>query len=106
MTSRGEVELSVIGKNFFFVFFNYFIILTIFGVISNFFSFWQKFQDSLKDFTTIAFTLANSLQRLQPFYTNLVILQGLGLFPLRLLEIGSILLYPVYRLGAKTPRGA
>jgi len=38
------------------------------------------------------------------FYVNFIILQGLGLFPFRLLEIGSVSLYPIYLMGAKTPR--
>lgn len=104
MTSQGEIELSVISKNFFFVFFNYFIIFTILGTASNFYSFLQKFRDNLKDFTKVAYTLAKLLQGFQPFYTNLILLQGLGLFPLRLLEFGSVFLYPIYKMGAKTPR--
>ncbi len=31
-------------------------------------------------------------------------LQGFGLFPFKLLQFGSVLLYPFYRMGAKTPR--
>lgn len=105
MTSQGDVELSVISKNFFFVFFNYFIVFTVLGTFSNFYNLFKQFQDSLKDTTKIAYTLAQSLQGLLPFYTNLVILQGIGLFPFRLLEFGSVILYPIYRIGAKTPRG-
>lgn len=105
MSSLGEIELSVISKNFFFVFFNYFIIFTVLGTFSNFYNFWQNFQDSLKDTTKVAYTLARSLQGLLAFYNNLVILQGLGLFPFRLLEFGSVILYPIYRMGCKTPRG-
>ena len=105
MISQGEVELSVISKNFFFTFFNYFIVFTVLGTASNFYIFFDKFQNSIKDTTWIANQLATSLQSLLTFYTNLVILQGIGLFPFRLLEIGSVLLYPIYRMGAKTPRG-
>lgn len=105
MTSQGDVELSIIDKNFFFVFFNYFIIFTVLGTFSNFYKFFQQFQDSLKDTTRIAYTLARSLTGLQAFYTNLIVLQGVGLFPFRLLEIGSVIMYPIYRMGAKTPRG-
>lgn len=104
MMSQSDIELSVISKNFFFVFFNYFVIFTILGTASNFSVFWTKVGDSIKDTTWIANQLAQSLQSLLPFYTNLIILQGVGLFPFRLLEIGSVSLYPLYRYGSKTPR--
>ena len=105
MTSQGDVELSVISKNFFFTFFNFFIIFTVLGTASNFFKFFKEFGDSLKDTTRIAWTLAQSLDTLLSFYVNFIILQGLGLFPLRLLEIGSVAMYPISLIGAKTPRG-
>lgn len=104
MTSQSEVELSVISKNFFFVFFNFFVIFTILGTASNFYSLLKEFGDTLKDTSRIAWTLAESLANFQGFYVNFLILQGLGLFPFRLLEIGAVFLYPIYRLGAKTPR--
>jgi len=102
MTSQGDIELSVISKNFFFTFFNFFVIFTVLGTASNFL---QDIGDSLKDTTRIAYTLAQSLQSLLPFYTNFIILQGIGLFPFRLLEFGSVALYPLNLMGAKTPRG-
>jgi len=105
MISQGEVELSVISKNFFFTFFNFFIVFTILGTASSFYDFSKKFNDSLKDLPKIANTLAISLGSLLDFYTNFIILQGLGLFPLRLLEFGSVVLYPISLIGAKTPRG-
>lgn len=49
--------------------------------------------------------LALSIQALRSFYVNYIILQGLGLFPFRLLEVGSVMLYPIGLIGAKTPRG-
>lgn len=105
MTSQGDVDLSVISKNFFFVFFNYFIVFTLLGTISNFYDIWGRFEDTFKDTTQVAYWLAGSLQGLTPFYTNLIILQGVGLFPFRLLEFGSVALYPLFRMGCKTPRG-
>ena len=45
-----------------------------------------------------------ALQRLSEFYVNFIILQGLGLFPFRLLQVGAVSMYPVFRIGAKTPR--
>ena len=103
MTSQGDVELSVISKNFFFTFFNFFVVFTILGVVSNFLN--GNFDKPLKDVDNVAQNLAKSLARMLNFYLNYIILQGLGLFPLRLLEIGSMSLYPISLIGAKTPRG-
>ena len=99
--SQSDVELSVISKNFFFTFFNVFVVFTVFGTASQI---WPVLQDSLKDATKIAYNLATSLQKLGIFYTNFIMLQGIGLFPMRLLEFGSVSLYPIMLWGAKTPR--
>ncbi|KAL5117204.1 hypothetical protein ACEQ8H_004893 [Pleosporales sp. CAS-2024a] len=104
MISQGDVELSVISKNFFFVFFNFFILFTILGTASGFVARWSKFAERLSSATEIAYALAQSLSDLLGFYTNYIILQGFGLFPLRLLEVGALSLYPIYLIGAKTPR--
>ncbi|KAL8840449.1 MAG: hypothetical protein Q9170_001325 [Blastenia crenularia] len=105
MLSQGEVEMSLISKNFFFTFFNLFVLFTIFGTASISYA---KFSDTLagasKDASEIARKLATSLQDLDYFYINLIILQALGLFPFRLLEFGSVALYPITLIGAKTPR--
>lgn len=103
--SQGEVELSVISKNFFFSFFNYFVVFTTLGTIANVWQIFDRFQDTIKDTTWLANQLARSLSGLTSFYTNLIILQGIGLFPFRLLEFGSVFLYPFYRWASKTPRG-
>jgi len=106
MLSQSAVEMSVISKNFFFTFFNLFIVFTLLGTGSLAFDdYKQKFGESLKDTRQIAFLLAQSLQGLAQFYINLIILQGLGLFPFRLLEFGSVAMYPIGLIGAKTPRG-
>jgi hypothetical protein len=105
--SKGDIELSSISKNFFFTFFNFFVVFMVLGTASTYLSiagFFEKFGDALKDFRTVAYTLALSLQALLSFYVNFIILQGIGLFPFRLLEMGSVSLYPIYRMGAKTPR--
>lgn len=105
MISQGDVELSIISKNFFFTFFNFFVVFTILGTASGVLDMWKRLGGNLSNARDFADALASSLQRLLMFYTNFIILQGLGLFPLRLMEFGSIALYPVYRIGAKTPRG-
>jgi hypothetical protein len=105
MISQGDVELSVISKNFFFVFFNFFILFTILGTASGLVARWSQWAEKLTSATQIAYALAQSLSDLLGFYTNFIILQGFGLFPLRLMEFGALSLYPVYLIGAKTPRG-
>lgn len=105
MISQGDVELSVISKNFFFTFFNFFFVFTILGTGSSFLAVLESFGEKLHDASAIANTLAKSLAKLLGFYTNFIILQGLGLFPLRLLEFGALTLYPINLMGAKTPRG-
>ncbi|KAF2499317.1 DUF221-domain-containing protein [Lophium mytilinum] len=104
MISQGDVELSVISKNFFFTFFNFFVIFTALGTASGVLDMFERFGENLKDTTNLANALAVSLQKLLLFYVDFIILQGFGLFPLRLLEIGALTLYPINRIGAKTPR--
>nr|POE63168.1 calcium permeable stress-gated cation channel 1 [Quercus suber] len=105
MASQGDIELSTISKNFFFTFFNFFVVFMFLGTASKFYQLFDEFGEVLKDFKSIGTTLAKSLGDQINFYVNFIILQGVGLFPFRLLEIGSVFLYPIYRLGAKTPRG-
>ncbi|KAF2266335.1 DUF221-domain-containing protein [Lojkania enalia] len=104
MISQGDVELSVISKNFFFTFFNFFVVFTILGTASGFLDLLERFGKQLSSTTSIAYALAESLGRLISFYINFIILQGLGLFPLRLMEFGALTLYPINLIGAKTPR--
>ncbi|KAJ5032320.1 uncharacterized protein L3040_008927 [Drepanopeziza brunnea f. sp. 'multigermtubi'] len=101
MISQGDVELSVISKNFFFTFFNVFLVFTAFGSAAKFL---PVLQDSLKDTTKLAYKLASSVQTLAVFYTNFILLQGVGLLPFRLLEFGSVTLYPILLMCSKTPR--
>ena len=101
MISQSEVELSVISKNFFFTFFNIFFVFTAFGTATNI---WGTISNSLTDSTFLAYKIASSLESLGALYTNFILLQGIGLFPVRLLEFGSVSLFPIMKLGAKTPR--
>lgn len=101
--SQGDVELSAISKNFFFVFFNIFVVYAVSGSAALA-DFWQIIRDSLSDTNTIAARIAESIQSLSNFYLNFIMLQAFGLFPFKLLQFGSIALYPFYRMGAKTPR--
>ncbi|KAK8049629.1 hypothetical protein PG994_011359 [Apiospora phragmitis] len=100
--SQGDVELSVVSKNFFFTFFNVFLVFTITGSASTF---WSSLRNAVnQDAGTIARNLATSIASLIDFYISFIMLQSFGLMPFRLLQFGSVTLYPIYRMGAKTPR--
>ena len=105
MIAQGDIEMSIISKNYFFTFFNLFVVFTIFGTVSNIFEARDLLGEQLRDLSQISWVLAKALKGLAPFYMNLIVLQGLGLFPFRLLEFGAVSLYPVFLFGAKTPRG-
>ena len=104
--SQGDVEMSVISKNFFFTFFNLFVSFTIFGTASNAFTDFNSIKDRFDEVRAggIMYILAKGLGDLSTFYTNLIILQAVGLSPFRLLEFGSVSLYPIGLMGSKTPR--
>ncbi|KAM7200205.1 DUF221 domain containing protein [Naviculisporaceae sp. PSN 640] len=101
MISRADVELSLISKNFFFIFFNVFLMFTVFGTVG---SIADVIRDSFKDTTYLASTLAGAIVRLGDFYTNLIVLNSIGILPFRLLQAGSVFTYPYYKFFAKTPR--
>ena len=74
MISQSDVELSVISKNFFFTFFNVFLVFTIFGSASKF---WPVLQDTPNlSATKIAYTVATAVKGLGNFYTNFILLQS------------------------------
>ncbi|ODQ81711.1 hypothetical protein BABINDRAFT_170398 [Babjeviella inositovora NRRL Y-12698] len=96
--SKGDVELSTIAKNFFYIFFNLFLVFTLAGTASNYWSL-------LSDTTQIAYQLAQSIKKMSLFYANLILLQGVGMFPFRLLQAGDIFLFNANRLfRCSTPR--
>ncbi|KAF2433451.1 DUF221-domain-containing protein [Tothia fuscella] len=99
MISQGDVELSIISKNFIFLFFNFFLVFTALGTAAL----------APEDFGNeppreTANRLAKNIEDIRGFYVNYIVLQGLGLFPFRLLEFGSVFMYPITLIGAKTPR--
>lgn len=101
MVSQGDVELSLISKNFFFVFFNTFFV---FAVSRTGFDFWFALRDFLSDTSKIPAVIAADVESMSVFYANFIILQGIGLMPFRILEVGSVFLYPIYRALSSTPR--
>ncbi|KAH0491056.1 hypothetical protein TgHK011_002501 [Trichoderma gracile] len=101
MISHGDVELSLISKNFFFTFFNTFFV---FAVSKTGVDFWSVLQDFLRDTSKIPRAIAADVEELSVFYISFIILQGIGLMPFRILEVGSVFLFPINRFLAKTPR--
>ncbi|KAF3985367.1 hypothetical protein FT663_05330 [Candidozyma haemuli var. vulneris] len=102
--SSSEVELSALSKNFFFVFFILFVVFTITGTLWDFFT-------SIGDTTKFASQLASSLKKLSLFYADLILLQGLAMFPVRLLQVGDFFilnivgkLFLLRDMFLKTPR--
>lgn len=92
-TSHGDEELSSVSKNFFYIFVNLFLVFTLFGTAT------------LVDTTQLAYQLASSLHKLGLFYVDLIILQGIGIFPYKLLLLGNLLKFPFGSLfWCKTPR--
>lgn len=84
-SSNSDIELSTLLKNFFYIFFNFFLLFIITGTIWDYLSF-------IRDTTKIPFELARSLKKKSLFYIDLILLQGLGMFPIRLLQIGDVVL--------------
>lgn len=96
-TSHSDEELSAVSKNFFYIFVNLFLVFTLFGTVS--------LSDTLNDTTKIAYALAKSLSDLSSFYIDLIILQGIGMFPYKLMLLGNLLKFPIGNLfWCKTPR--
>lgn len=86
--SNSDVELSTLSKNFFFIYFNLFVVFIITG------TFWD-YISSISDTTKLAYQLAVSLKKLSLFYVDLILLQGLAMFPVKLLQIGDFVILNV-----------
>lgn len=84
----SEVELSTLLKNFFFIFFILFLVFTITGTLWDYFT-------SIGDTTRFASQLASSLRKLSLFYVDLILLQGLAMFPVKLLQVGDFVILNV-----------
>ncbi|KAK1970050.1 DUF221-domain-containing protein [Colletotrichum sublineola] len=104
MISKGDVELSIVSKNFFFTFFNIFVVFATSNAAFTVSNLIKQIKDVWSSPATLTNTIASQIRELAVFYTNFIMLQGVGLFPFRLLQVGSVVLYPIYRMGAKTPR--
>lgn len=101
MISRGDVELSVISKNFFFTFFNIFLVFAVSGSTTQFLPVLWGALDKTHELPQL---IARSIMNISDFYVSFIVLQGVGLMPFRLLEPGGIALHAWCRLTARTPR--
>jgi len=101
MVSRGQIELSVISKNFFFTFFNIFFVFAVSGSTTQFIPVLWGALDNTHELPKL---IARSIMNIGDFYISFIVLQGVGLIPFRLLEPGGVALYVWGRLTAKTPR--
>ncbi|GMM31900.1 Csc1 protein [Martiniozyma asiatica (nom. inval.)] len=100
LPSKGDVELNVIKKNFLYIFFNLFLVFTLFGTLSS-------YKALLTDTTKIAPLLATSIKSLSLFYIDLILLQGLTMFPFKLLQIGDLFILfwkCIFNYKFRTPR--
>ncbi|CCD25992.2 Csc1p NDAI_0G02170 [Naumovozyma dairenensis CBS 421] len=97
LVSYSEEEISLVSKNFFYIFVNLFLVFTLAGTASNYWGY-------LSDTTKIAYQLATSVKEMSLFYVDLIILQGIGMFPFKLLLAGSLIGFPLVKIQAKTPR--
>lgn len=97
LVSHSEEEISLVSKNFFYIFVNLFLVFTLAGTASNYWGY-------LSDTTKIAYQLATSVKEFALFYVDLIILQGIGMFPFKLLLVGSLIGFPFIKSQAKTPR--
>lgn len=97
LVSYSEEEVSLVSKNFFYIFVNLFLVFTLAGTASNYWGY-------LSDTTKIAYQLATSVKEFSLFYVDLIILQGIGMFPFKLLLVGSMIGFPFVKRKSKTPR--
>lgn len=95
--SYSDEEISLVSKNFFYIFVNLFLVFTLAGTASNYWAY-------LSDTTKIAYQLATSVKEFSLFYVDLIIFQGIGMFPFKLLLAGSLIGFPLVKIQAKTPR--
>ncbi|GAA5802516.1 hypothetical protein HPULCUR_007982 [Helicostylum pulchrum] len=98
-TTRSESEESCFAKQFFFLFANVLLFITVASTL------FKSKSDIFEDPTKIANIFASKLPEVAPFYINYAVLQGMMLCPIQLLQIGPILVQHFYKTFlCKTPR--
>ncbi|KAK9716732.1 hypothetical protein K7432_006700 [Basidiobolus ranarum] len=96
--SRSLTEMAVLKKYFLFQLIN---VLLIFTVASTFFSSFYAILDKPTEVTTI---LGRQLPLFAPFFINYVTILGLGYLPLKLVQLGPMILFVVRKLFSSSPR--
>nr|CAG8547931.1 1116_t:CDS:10 [Entrophospora candida] len=96
--ARSVIEFSTFTKYFIFLLFNVLLVFSFAG------TFVKNFEEFVKDPLGTADKLAKTLPQVAPFFINFVILQGIGIFPIHLLQLREVSMTLFYRLISKTPR--
>ncbi|ORX90223.1 DUF221-domain-containing protein, partial [Basidiobolus meristosporus CBS 931.73] len=96
--SRSLIELAVLKKYFLFQLIN---VLLIFTVASTFFTSFYAILDKPTEIATI---LGKQLPLFAPFFINYVTILGLGYLPLKLVQLGPMILLIFRRLFCSSPR--
>ncbi|CAG8522677.1 3828_t:CDS:10 [Paraglomus occultum] len=99
LQARSYIELSAVSKYFFFLLVNVLLVFTVAGTVSI------SIDDILTEPRKIGPILASTLPEVAPFFVNIVILQGIGMFAVELAQFKEI--FPAWfkrLLLAKTPR--
>jgi len=96
--SRSAMEEATMKKYYFFLLFNNLLVFTVSSTIAKTLNILSH------DPARIIEILAKTLPNVAPFFVNYVILQGIGLIPLQLLQIGGILMRFFNLFTANSPR--
>jgi len=99
LQARSYIELAAVSKYFFFLLVNVLLVFTVAGTVSI------SIDDILTEPRKIGPILASTLPEVAPFFVNVIILQGIGMFPVELVQFKEI--FPAWfkrLLLAKTPR--
>ncbi|RIA85335.1 hypothetical protein C1645_782146 [Glomus cerebriforme] len=96
--ARSIIELSTFAKYYFFLLVNVLLIFSIAGAVATAY-------ETIKDPTGVPRKLATTLPQVSSFFVNFVVLQGIGIFPIHLLQLKEVAYTWTMRIFfSKTPR--
>ncbi|CAB4386826.1 uncharacterized protein OCT59_010400 [Rhizophagus irregularis] len=96
--ARSVIELSTFAKYYFFLLVNVLLVFSIAGAVATAY-------ETITDPTGVPRRLAETLPRVSSFFVNFVVIQGIGLFPIHLLQVKEVAYIWVMRIFfSKTPR--
>ncbi|CAI2190942.1 16743_t:CDS:2, partial [Funneliformis geosporum] len=97
--ARSTIELSTFAKYYFFLLINVLLIFSIVGSVV------KNLEEISRDLPGIAYKLATTLPQVSSFFVNFVVIQGIGLFPIHLLQLKEVAYTWTMRVFfSKTPR--